>query len=284
MSSKANSFANYSRVVRCGEGYLLVPDDFKQPFVMLDIKTRDVFIPEKLDKQRREIVSEFDNVGSAQYGTYESDDYIYTAVYGLDILLKINKNSLNITSYKFGDFNMHNIMFFEGKLWFTSKNDNSVYCCNIDNGNVQKYTIECEGRNLLSSIVPYRDTIILIPCQGDKIWILEKETDRWSVLVELFSEEFYRLIKDVSLFIGYRYVGKTLLIFPRGGNGMVKLDSETDQIEIVPIKYEESFCKRRAQINIEQQLGWKIAEKKIIVEDKHFSVEPYILHVAEKVY
>ena len=80
--------------------------------------------------------------------------------------------------------------------------------------------------------MPYRDTMILIPCQGDKIWIYEKKADKWRVLVDLFSEEFFRLIKGVSLFIGYQYVSKTLLLFPRGGNGMIKINSETEILQI----------------------------------------------------
>ena len=284
MSSKAKVFANYSRVVQCGEGYLLIPDDFKQPFMILDIKRREVCIAEMLDKQRRELVSGFDNVGSAQYGTYVSDNYMYTAVYGLDILLKIDKNSLNAVDYKLGKYSMHNIILFEGKLWFTSKIDNIVYCYDIENGSMQKYDIGGEGERLLFAIVPYRDTLILLPCQGDKIWVFEKESNKWIVLIDLFSGDFCRLIKGVSLFIGYKYVGSELFLFPRGGNGMVKLDSETNQVEIISIQYEDSFNDRREQISIEYSIEQKIAKKKIIVEDRHFGVEAYLLHIAERGY
>ncbi len=134
----------------------------------------------------------------------------------------------SIYNFRYGSY-----LEIEDKIWFFNQNFNGLVSVGKCDGKIINIYRDprtvIQGRFLYSSIAYYEHNIILIPLVCSSIAIFDMNKEEFS-----YIELDRALFTDGNVrFIGYCQVGKYIYMFPGNMSALVKLNSETMEIQYI---------------------------------------------------
>lgn len=214
------------------------------------------------------------------YGAYFCESTLYIAIYGTDKVLSISMKTYDTKEIHIKGYAINNMTVLNDEIWVTCTNSHKIVRINA-----LRYETEYE---LVSKIkcdiswrffVPFQDGLLLLPDQGEEIWIYNNIKDKWEIWLDLSSNPYFEMhSKGFALFQDYQYVGNELYLFPGYGNvvGMLHITPTTGDIEVIPVQMEQSFLPKRKQIldkEKSEQMWEALFQNKVVIEDSKIGVD-----------
>ena len=281
---EVDKIALITQVIQINKGeYLFIPFKFENSFFSFSIESKEIC---RLGKLTNEICK-FDTgirVGGRSFDFFCADIYkdrfLYLAMIGTNSVLEINLLDMHVTKIELSSCKIANLIVFKDLIYLTSCSGNSVICYNPRNNKEKVYIIETSKsyERAFYAFINYKETLLLLPFEADDIYRYDEKKDEW---VKFFCISECREFKrdkgsNQSLFLGTSVdENGNLLLYPRSGNGMLKLNEAGEVEGFYPIIYSDEF--RRCKLAIDSaEFKKRIKTENLIMESSTDNLESYI--------
>ena len=258
----------YSGALAFENGYLLVPKDLKTEILFLSDENELRPIP-ILSNNIKKALADYDEAYTDVYGMCELDDRIYISVQNCNVMLEVGKSDYSVSLIdSHNTYSLGNVEILDDIIWITllqdTANNASVLSFDLKTYAFKEYYLpDAESGHTCYCFARYRDSLLALEYEGDHIWIFDKDMDEWIVFAykTSYPSEFRRIRDGYPCFFGYYHADGKLLLLPTGGNGIISINEETDELSFFPSRIPIDFMKKR--ILIERQRRAKLVEDSI---------------------
>ena len=260
--------------------YILIPWGLVGSFICFFPESKIVRCEDKLSSTVHSRLDNLEIPSCNFYGACFCKNTLYIAVYGTNKILSICMESYDTKEIYIEDHTINNMIILKEDIWITCTDSLEIVRISAS-GCETKYKLWSKIRCDIpwGFFVPFRDSLLLLPDQGEEIWIYNNTKDRWEIWLDLSSNPYVELhSKGFSLFQDYQYVGDELYLFPGYENnvGMLHITPATEAIEVIPIQMEGSFLQQRKKILEEEkreQIWNALFQGDVVMEDPKIGVD-----------
>ena len=267
-------------------GYVLVPNILKDGFYIFD--------PEKSTVKKLERLSErINNTDTSRevnwcdaFGSCAIDEKtIAVAMAETGTAAVIDLDDERVKTIDLGDFEAGNIIFFQNRLWFTAWKGCSVISYDLKTEEIQRYTLDdgSDAGRPFYEFAYHKDKLFILPCQGEWIWTYDAEENTWVRFLNPLEADGFKRVENYTLFFGWSCDENGLVLYPRGGNGILRINASDGSAELEEVIIPHDTLRAVEEKILEEQrrlVGEAINSYGILNEDRwDLTLEKFIDYV-----
>lgn len=230
---------------------VMVPSDIKIPFIIFRTKENTYELRRYFQGKIMDYFHGFETVHFALYSSCILEKKLYLAVSDSNVILCINLEDEQVSVVELKkNYRIRNMCICEKDLYLTMTDMYTVVKLDTDINKCDEYEIKNtwnEDGLPFVTVFQWKDHLLLLPNRADDILELDKEKKEWCKKSKYIPEDFCRVTRARSLFLGYQCTDDTLWLFPNAGNGMIcvtggkgklyKIDYSEEKLEEIWVRY-----------------------------------------------
>lgn len=271
----------YFSVLPYGDHYIMIPWGLRGSVLS--------YFPKNKILKRENELSEIINSRLGRLGNYPAcnaygacifENHLFISAYGTNKMLSLCLHTYETKEISINDYKINNIIVLDEEIWITCSDSEQIVKRSFSGQETVYHLpskVKCDKP--WGHFVPFQGSLLLLPDQGEEVWIYDRQTGKWNIWLDLSFNPFFKLTsKGCPLFLDYQYVRDELYLFPSCGNdvGMLHIKPTERTIEVIPIKMEKSFLPKMEQILKEEKSVWMwdaLFRGEIVVEDTKIGVD-----------
>lgn len=262
-----NMSFHFSNAFKIREDILMIPTDCMEPLVILHTKNDSFEILYDLQKEMATYLKHIE-VYFDVYASLLIDDKLYLVPYNTNLLFEINIFEKKCILYKLKKkYHLRNLYYEKENFYFIMSDQYLVLQWNIKTNEYCEYNLprnKMVEKNSYMSFVSFKERLFLIPDKEDLPLEFDKNNKKWIKNTDIIPNKFYRESNACSLFMGFKVLEDKILLYPRGGNGLITFDGKKSCLKsyTYATQYNNLFKKSG-----KQRMEIEIKKEKIIIED-----------------
>lgn len=275
IKEKHEASISYSNAYILNGYILLIPSNLQTPFIKFSIEDEKMEMLENLNLNINNLLSNEITCNFDMHSSWILDSTLYLTVLGSNIVLLINLLSFEAICKKISDhIHLRNIFYDNGSFWFTMTDSYGVVKWYLNSDHCEKILMPVMGKKEMPFMLPlfYDNNLYLLPSRENCLWKLNVYNMQWEDITEKLPYKFFREVEYFTLFLGYKIcLNGDLLLYPRAGNGLLRLKKKDGKFNYIPIEYNADFLSTRIEIS-KAEMRHCLTEGTIMVENNKLGV------------
>lgn len=189
-------------------------------------------------------------------------DTVWLPLMETQYIIELHLDNQNIVLHEVCGYRFHKIAYDGERFWLSMSDSRKIIEWHPDLGVISTYypengEMECEKSPYIQ-LIPIHDKLLVIPLLAQKILMADKSSNR---LIEIgdYPENFILPMKSrmkwPMYFFGYDITdNKNIRLYPRAGNMMLMINTDTLEISAKPILLSREGCRKYYEVFLYQKM------------------------------
>ncbi len=231
----------FCEAVSAGDNYVLIPRYLSEDFMLLSLKDSKMNSIDLINKQLEKIPIDRNKYSIDCFGACVSNDgLIYTGLADSGLILSLSSDDYSMKLIDVKGVRIGNILEKDGCIWICEYSGCRLVKYELESKKISEYVLNDNSNTErpFYRFIEVNDDLYLLPCQTTTIWKYDRQMDKWDIFIDTAEVEGFERDRPLplTLFFNYSIDGNVLELFAKAGNGTLRINMETKETEVVPVR------------------------------------------------